>query len=181
MKKIIPFLTVVLLCISAAVYGNKNAEENSVIKIFDKYEGQEGVESITISPALLGLMGSGKTGDKKTQELISKISGLRILTLTNSKNSAKREALAAKLQREIFIAELRAVVEKDFAEIMKIKSSGEQVELYVRHKPDCKDCKSALLFITSTTEDVMVMYLSGVIDNSLIDAVMNGEIGISNK
>ena len=174
MKKIIPFLTVMLLSISAA-YGNKNAEESSVIKIFDKYEGKEGVESITISPALLGLMKSGKTSDKKTQELISKISGLRILTLSDGEDGKHRA------NREALIAELQAVVKKDFAEIMKVKSAGEQVELYMQHQPDCKECRSALLFITSSSGSVTVMYLAGTIDKTLIDAVMNGEIGVSNK
>jgi hypothetical protein len=50
----------------------------------------------------------------------------------------------------------------------------------VRSAPaNCKDCKGALLFITSETNSVTVIYLSGTIDKTLIDAVMKGEIGIS--
>ena len=171
MKKITPFLIIMLLSMSVA-YGNQNADESPVIKIFDKYEGKEGVESITISPALFGLMKSGKASDKKTQELILKISGLRILTLSDGADGKHRAT------REALVAELQAVIKKDFAEIMKVKSSGDQIELYMQHQPDCKDCQSALLFITSSNGEVAVMYLTGTIDKVLIDAVMNGEIGI---
>ena len=164
-----------LMCLPSGVYGQKDAEEDPVIKIFNKYEDRDGVESITISPALLGLMKNGKTNDKKTDELISKIAGLRILSITDGadgKGRTNREALAAELQ---------AVVKKDFEEIMKVKSSGDRIELYVRNRPNCKDCTSALLFITSADNSLTVMHLAGTIDKTLIDAVMNGEIGISNK
>jgi hypothetical protein len=175
MKSIVPLLIIaMLMSLPSGVYGQKDADEDPVIKIFKKYEDRDGVESITISPTFLGLM-NGKSNDKKTQDLISKITGLRILTLTDGaggKGRANREALTAELQ---------AVVKKDFEEIMKVRSSGERVELYVRHKQDCKDCKSALLFITSADNSLTVMHLAGIIDKTLIDAVMNGEIGISNK
>ena len=172
MKRVVPiFIITMLMCLPSGVYGQKNADD-PVLKIFNKYEEREGVESITISPALLGLMKNGNSTDKKTQELISKIGGLRILTLTDGadgKGRANREALTAELQ---------TVVKKDFEEIMKVKNLDERIELYVRN---CKDCKSALLFITSANKSLTVMHLAGTIDKTLIDAVMNGEIGISNK
>jgi len=176
MKRIVQILSImvlILICLPSGVFGQNT--DDPVIKIFNKYEEKEGVESITISPALLGLMKDGKTSDKKTQDLISKINGLRILTINDGadgKGRANREALTA---------ELKAVVKKDFEEIMKMKSSDERLELYVRNTPNCKDCKSALLFITSATDSVTAIYLSGTIDKSMIDAVMNGEIGISTK
>ena len=176
MKRLIPILiTMMLINCPMGVYGQKDADEDPIIRIFNKYEEKDGVESITISPALLGLMKNGKTNDKKTQELISKISGLRILTLNDGADGKGR------VNRETLTAELQSVVKKEFEEIMKVKSSGERIELYVRNKPDCKECKSALLFITSADASLTVMHLAGTIDKSLIDAVMNGEIGISNK
>jgi len=170
MKRVVPILIItMLMCLPSGIYGQKETED-PVLKIFDKYEEKEGVESITISPALLGLMKNGNSGDKKTQELISKITGLRILTLTNGKDGKGRA------NREALTNELQAVVKKDFEEIMKVRSSGERIELYVRN---CKDCMSALLFITSEANSLTVMHLAGTIDKTLIDAVMNGEIGIS--
>ena len=176
MKRIV-FVVIItmLICLPSGVYGQKDANDDPVIRIFKRYEEKEGVESITISPTLFGMM-NGKTNDKKTQDLISKITGLRILTLTDDADGKGRA------NREAITRELKAVVQKDYEEIMKVKSSDDRLELYVRNKPtNCKDCQGALLFITSATNSVTVIYLSGTIDKSLIDAVMNGEIGITNK
>ena len=176
MKRIVHMLSITAMIwagLSSSVYAQ--SADDPVIKIFNKYEEREGVESITISPTLFGMM-SGKSNDKKTQDLLSKINALRILTLSDG-NDGKGRA-----NREAVTNELKSVVQKDFEEIMKVKSSDDRLELFVRNKPaNCKDCKGALLFITSATNSVTVIYLTGTIDKSLIDAVMNGEIGISNK
>jgi len=178
MKRIIPaaiatFMAMLTL-LPAQVYGQRDAAD-PVLKIFDKYEEREGIESITISPALLGLMRSGSASDKKTQELSSKISGLRILSMSNTANSRVRA------NRDALSAELQAVVKTGFEEIMKVRTSEERVELYVRNRPDCKDCAGALLFIASSDKSFTVMHLAGTIDKTLIDAVMKGEIGLSNR
>ena len=176
MKRIVHIIIVMALTwigLPSGLYGQSN--DDPVINILNKYEEREGVESITISPALLGMM-SGKSNDKKTQDLLSKINGLRILTLSDGADGKGRA------NREAITRELKAVVQEGFEEIMKVKSSDDRLELYVRNKPaNCKDCKGALLFITSSNNSVTVIYLSGTIDKSLIDAVMNGEIGISGK
>ena len=170
MKAVVNFLAVMILVSSPlVVYGQRDNSEDPVIKIFNKYEERDGVESITISPALLRLMKNGKSNDKKTQELISKISGLRILSLTDGEGGRGRA------NRESLTAELQSVVKKDFEEIMMVRSSGERMELYSQNK----DGKGALLFITSSSNSVTVMHLAGTIDKTLIDAVMNGEIGLS--
>jgi hypothetical protein len=176
MKRFGSILIIAILTgLPSGIYGQKDTDEDPVIKIFNKYEEREGIESISISPALLRLMKDGRTGDKKTQDLISKIIGLRILTLTDGADGKGRT------NREALNGELQTVVKKDFVEFMMVKNADERVELYVRNTPDCKDCKSALLFITSTSKSITVMHLAGNVDKSLIDAVMNGEIGISHK
>ncbi len=176
MKRVVSiFITIMLISMPTGAFAQKEGGDDPILKIFDKYEEKEGVESITISPALLGMMKNGKTNDKKTQDLISKITGLRILTLNDGANGKGRP------NREALTAELQAAVKTDFEEIMKVKNSGERIELYVRNKPDCKDCQGALLFITSASSSLTVMHLAGKIDKTLIDAVMNGEIGTSSK
>ena len=163
---IITFLTVLP---SVSAYGQKSGDDDPVIKLFNKYEEKEGVESISISPALLGLMKEGRTGDKKTQELVSRISGLRILTISDGADGKGRS------NREALNGELQTLVKKDFVEYMMVKNANERVELYVRNTSE----KGALLFITSNANSTTLMHLAGLIDSKLIDAVMNGEIGIS--
>ena len=177
MKRIVVIVTAMLMSIPLVVYAQKSEEADPVLKLFNQYEEKEGVESVSISPALLGLMKGGKANDKKTQELISKITGLRILAIADSTDSRRR------VNREAFTAELRAIVKADFEEIMKMKTANERIELYVRSKPDCKsnDCKSALLFIISANSSISATHLAGTVDKTLIDAVINGEISLSNK
>jgi hypothetical protein len=175
MKKIIPLLTIMLMSMSLVVYGQKKTDEkvneDPIVKILKKYEDSPGVESITISPALLEIMKGRKDNNKETQELFSKISELRVLTMAATDSSRH-------IVLKTFTAELQTVVKKDFKEYMKIKSAGERSELYVRDKPDCNDCSRALLFISSTAEYITVIYLAGTIDKTLIDAVMNGSISV---
>ena len=172
MERVLKILSVfILMGIVPHVYGQQRDASNDdpVIRIFNRYEERDGVESITISPALLGLMRNGRTNDQKTQELISKITGLRIITLKDGddgKGRANREAITVELQN---------VVKNDFEEIMIVRSAGERIELYVRNR----DGRGALLFITSSANSITAMHLAGTIDKTLIDAVMKGEIGIS--
>jgi len=168
MKRLVHILVIsILISLPAGVYGQTG--EDPVIGIFNKYEQREGVESISISPAMLRLMQSGRANDQRTQELISKITGLRILTITDGRGSAGRT------NREALTAELQTVVRRDFEEFMSVRDAGERVELHVRSVAG----RNALLLITSSASSVTVIYLTGTIDQSLIDAVMRGEIGIS--
>lgn len=170
MKKIIfVFTAAILVNWTAGAFGQKNGSTDPVLKIFDKYEAGEGVESVSISPAMLGIMKNDKNNDKKSQDLISKISGLRILTLTDEVDGKTREGL---------VSDLQAVIKKDFEEIMKVKNSNERIELYVKKDADSNDFKSALLFVTSSDSSVTVMHLAGKIDKNLIKAVINGDIDI---
>ena len=169
MKIVVKVLVLsILICSPSGIYGQKETED-AVIKIFNKYEEREGVESVKISPALLGLMQNGNSNDSKNQDLVSKISGFRILSINDGadgKGRANREALTVELQ---------AVVKNGFEEIMIVRSAGERVELYAQ----IREGKGALLFITSSENSVTVMHLAGTIDKTLIDAVMNGDIKIS--
>ena len=169
MNNIIKILVISILICPLKAYGQREAAEDPIIKIFNKFEDRDGVESVTISPALLGLMRNDRTNDPKTQALISRINGLRIITISDGEHGRGRA------NREALTTELQAAVKVDFEEIMIVRSGGERVELYVRSK----DNKGALLFITSNASTVTVMHLAGNIDKTLIDAVMNGEIGIS--
>ena len=169
MNRVVKILVICILLSPFSVYGQRDAVEDPVIRIFNKYEERDGVESITISPALLGLMRNGRTNDQKTKDLISRINGLRIITISDGADGKGRT------NREALTAELQAAVKTDFEEIMMVRSAGERMELYIRNK----DNRGALLFITSSANTVTVMHLAGTVDKMLIDAVMNGDIGIS--
>ncbi|MDR0814751.1 MAG: DUF4252 domain-containing protein [Bacteroidales bacterium] len=177
MKKIrnLLYVSILLSLAVSSAFGQKETGDDLIPGIFDRYEDKTGVESITISPSLLMTIKNGKTNDKKTQDLVAKIAGLRILII---KNNDDKDNL-----RESLLAELKTAVKKGYEQIMTIKESGERLELHIRIVADKNDNKqtSALLFITSGSDSVTVMHLSGNIDKSVIDAVTNGEISVSKK
>jgi len=159
----------ILICLPSVAYGQ--AGDDPIIRIFNKYEAKDGVESISISPALLGMMTrAGGANDQRTRDLISKITGLRILTISD--NSGNR----GRANREAFTAELQTVLKRDFTEFMSMRNADERVELYVRNVSENQ--ANALLLITTATNSVTVIHLAGNIDKTLIDAVISGEIGI---
>ena len=173
MKEIIPMLiTALLLCLPLKISA-QNEKTDPVVAVLDKYEDRDGVESITISPALIGLM-SNKSNDRKTQDLISKISGLRIISINNRTDKEKP-------MYEQFLSELRPLLGNSYDQILKAKNEDSRVELYVKKNIEKLGKKGALIFITSENQSVTTMYLSGNIDKDLIDAVMNGDIGMSGK
>ncbi len=176
MKQFIPMMIAAMLLCLPFHLSAQSENPDPILSIFNKYEDKDGVESITISPSLLGLMKTGKTNDKKTQDLVAKILGLRILSISD-KADQKENPL-----REQLLAELKPVLNKDYEQFLKVKSEGDRVELYIKKNAGKNSNQnSALLFITSESRSVTVMHLAGIIDKELIDAVMNGEIGTSTK
>jgi hypothetical protein len=167
MKFLIIFIS---LCFGLSVYGQSS---DPIIEIFNKYEQRDGVQSVSISPSLLRMIQGGRMSDPKTADLISKITGLRIISLTDG------AAAQVRASRESLMNELKVVVNNNFTEFMSVVSSGTRVELYVRNSSNCQDCKNSLLMVTTTANSATVMHLAGTIDQSLIDAVMKGEIGFS--
>jgi hypothetical protein len=173
MKKLFSILTIsILICLPSVVYAQTG--DDPIIRIFNKYEEKDGVESVSISPALLRMMTrAGGANDQRTQDLISKITGLRILTISD--NSSNR----GRTNREAFTTELQTVVRNHFTEFMSVRNADERVELYVRNAPENQT--NALLLITTASNSVTVIHLAGNIDKTLIEAVMSGEIGITNR
>ncbi len=167
MSRIISLMAILLLLCSPTVVMAQSGDD-PILSILNKYEKEEGIESITISPSLLALMQKSKNNDQKTQELVAKITGLRILTVTD-KPGQSRKPLS-----EQFFSDLQSIGKTGFEQIMKVKSDKDNVELYVSKG----DKKAVLLFISSEKNSATAIYLSGLIDKALIDAVMNGEIGV---
>ena len=157
---------------AASAYGQKPVYEDPVPQILDAYEEKEGVEAITISPtAILALIKNGKAQDKKTKELLSKITELRILIVGS-------DELMEQLK-----AELNPALQKGYTQIMKAKVTGNHMLLYAQNIPENAESshRNALLAIISEPQSASVMYLSGDVDASLTEAVMSGKISVSGK
>ncbi|MDD2584178.1 MAG: DUF4252 domain-containing protein [Bacteroidales bacterium] len=161
MKRVFIIMVVLLF----PIVGTGQAKQ--VNDILDKYEKKKNVESILISPALLQLAG-GSNVDITTNELLSKISQLRIL---NIKSSAMENGVPlSKLLRE----DLDQLIEKEkLNRIIRVQDNDELLEMFIT-----QSTKGVLLFIASGSKEFSVISIFGEIDKSVINAAISGEIKV---
>ena len=57
------------------------AQKTPVDKLFEKYANQKGFTTVNISGKLLGFASQMETGDKATSDLLSGLSGIRVLSV----------------------------------------------------------------------------------------------------
>ena len=57
------------------------AQKTPVDKLFEKYANQKGFTTVNISGKLLGFASQLEAGDKATSNMLSKLSGIRVLTV----------------------------------------------------------------------------------------------------
>ncbi len=164
MKKIVLLvLAVIVLPLTAA------AQNKKISDIFDKYEKKSGVESISISPALLDFMDTGSKSD--TKELLSRIEEMRILNVPN-KIMEKGVAVRELLRQDLLVL----VKSEQFSRVVKVDSEESSIEMYM-----IKGNRGVLLFMTSDDNSFTAISILGDIDKTVTNAVLNGGITINKK
>nr|WP_319570954.1 DUF4252 domain-containing protein [uncultured Draconibacterium sp.] len=163
MKKLLLILAVVL---PMAVL----AQKSPVDKLFEKYANQKGMTTVNISGKLLGFAAQIETGDKDTQELLSGLNGVRIL-------SVEDDALNEKLD---FYKELEAdgfFKNNDFEVLMEVTEDDEIVRFLAR---DAGNGKISDLILVVGGDDNALISISGIIDPQSIGKItkaINVDVG----
>ena len=153
-------LILVLLPLCAGILSAQTSQMN-VEKVIEFYSTKNSVESVEISPQFMAMMAGQSGGDK---ELFSKVSGIKVISMSKESNSTK-DAITTMMEQ------MREAVKKDnYNQIMKVKSDGSLVEMHVRD--------STLLFLVQDDKEGVVLYINGKVDADLIKAVMDGQITI---
>lgn len=146
-----------------------SGQNKEINDLFDKYEKKRSVESVVISPPPPPVPSAGKNSkDNEAQEWMSKISEMRILTVGSGvmeNNVPVRQSLKDDMEKLIKIF--------NFSRLLKVKESGEEVELYVN-----KNKTGVLLFLNSSTEEYTVIAMFGNIDDNILKSAMSGGIHI---
>ena len=147
-----------------------SGQNKEINDLFDKYEKKSSVESVVISPPPPPPVPSaGKNSkDKEAQEWMSKITEMRILTVGSGvmeNNVPVRQSLKADMEK--------LITTFNFSRLLKVKDSGEEVELYVN-----KNKTGVLLFLNSSTEEYTVIAMFGDIDDKMLKTAMSGGIHI---
>ncbi len=119
MKKIILIITIIL---PLAVMGQKSA----VDKLFEKYANKEGFTTVNISGKLLGLASQADTINKATNDILSKLTGIRILKVED-KEIAGNLDFFDELNKEGFFKN------KEYEVLMEVTQKDEVVRFLAKN------------------------------------------------
>lgn len=137
-------LTLCLLC-GSLLYAQSNTFKN----LFEKYENEDNVTIVSISKSMFNLIpGNIKTGNVDIKSVLPKIESLLLIT---TDKSAVREKMSSEFK---FLIEKN----KDYEELMRIKSDKTNVIFNIRKKGDMIH---ELIMLVTDEEDFAAIQLLG--------------------
>lgn len=163
MKKLVLILAVLL---PLAVL----AQKTPVDKLFEKYANQKGFTTVNISGKLLGFASQIETGDKATSDMLSSLSGIRVLTVEDSELN-KTLDFYAELEKEGFFKN------NNYEVLMEVTEPNEIVRFLAKDAGNGKI--SDLLLVVGGDENTLIS-ISGIIDPQNIGKItgaMNIDVG----
>ncbi|RIH67262.1 DUF4252 domain-containing protein [Mariniphaga sediminis] len=147
MKKLIFILSLML---PLAVF----AQKSPVDRLFEKYANKEGFTTVNISGKLLGFASAIDTGDEAASEMLSKLSGIRILTVEDDELNDKLDFFA-ELEKDGFFKK------NDYEVLMEVTESDEVVRFLAK---DGGNGKFSDLILVVGGDDNALISISGIID-----------------
>ncbi|MDX1284569.1 MAG: DUF4252 domain-containing protein [Draconibacterium sp.] len=163
MKKLLVILAVVL---PMAVL----AQKTPVDKLFDKYANQKGFTTVNISGKLLGFAAQIETGDEDTQDLLSGLNGIRVLTVEDDELNKKLD-FYKELEAEGFFKN------NNFEVLMEVTEEDEVVRFLAK---DAGNGKISDLLLVVGGDDNALISISGIIDPENIGKItkaVNVDVG----
>jgi hypothetical protein len=149
----------------------QNRRIRTIDDLFAAYEQERGVGYISISPSLLRL--SKDKNSTEMDEVFNSIASLRILNLDISPES---ESLANRIRRDVAYL----VQQERFEEVVKMREGEGNFVVYLSKNVN-KGTRQieALLMVASEKTELVLIGISGSITQKVIDAVLEGKIGIT--
>ena len=167
MKKLFLILAVVL---PLAVL----AQKTPVDKLFEKYANQKGFTTVNISGKLLGFASQLETGDKATSDMLSKLSGIKVLTVEDDALN-KTINFYEELEKDGFFKN------NGYEVLMEVTEPDEVVRFLAK---DAGNGKLSDLLLIVGGDDNALISISGIInpeDISKITGAMNINVGGEDK
>jgi len=143
MKKIITLVVTILMFATAN-------QAQTLEKLFDKYADDERFEYVSIGGGMMNLAGVLGGLDKKDKNIVSKMRGLKILTL----NANSESTLWRQLDRDL--KELLKV--GNFESAVEARDKGEKVNIYYRFGVNNK---SDMLIVSQEKGEFSLIWISG--------------------
>jgi hypothetical protein len=150
MRTLIIFLSFVLISITG--FGQNKDIDN----IFNKFEGKNGVTSVNITKDMMNLAAQMDSSDLKIKDLVSQISGIRILAF---------EGAATPEDKVSFDNMVKSLPINDYKELMVVKEKDMNVKML--SKESHGRIAEFLLLVTGGNHQAMVS-IAGNIDPKLL-------------
>ncbi len=147
MKKLVLMMAMLL---PMAVFAQKTA----VDKLFEKYANQKGFTTVNISGKMLGFASQMETGDKATANILSSLSGIRVLSVEDESLN-KTLNFYAELEKEGFFKN------NGYEVLMEVTGPDEMVRFLAK---DAGNGKISDLLLVVGGDDNALISISGIID-----------------
>ncbi len=165
MKRLILILAVVL---PMAVL----AQKTPVDRLFDKYANKEGFTTVNISGKLLGFASKIETGDDATSDVLSKLKGIRILSVDNKELTGKLD-FYKELEQDGFFKN------NEYEVLMEVTEANEVVRFLAK---DGGNGKFSDLVLVVGGDDNALISISGIIDPENIGKITKSlDINVNGK
>ena len=139
------------------------AQKTPVDKLFEKYANQKGFTTVSISGKLLGFASQIETDDKATTDMLSSLSGIRVLTVEDPELN-KNLDFYAELEKDGFFKN------NGYEVLMEVTEPNEVVRFLAKDAGNGKI--SDLLLVVGGDENTLIS-ISGIIDPENISKITN--------
>ena len=162
MKKLLVTLIMLVFATAGIMQG-----QTAIDDLYQEYAGEKGFTSINISPEMFSFLAGLDMNDssdkaKETQDMVEKLSGLKMLVYEPEKGQ----------KNEAFLNEVRSLSKvKGYSELMSVDSEKETVKFLAKKGPDGK--VHELLMIVFDEEEAVVMSMTGLLDMKSISQISN--------
>lgn len=148
-----------ILTLSLSFLGLSQAD--AIDRIADKYEGKEGVTSVSVTKSMFELFSEIETEgeDQEFMKILKNLNEIRILTVENDKDL-------------VFYKEVSSSISTSgYQKLMEVNDGGEKVKFYVIKK-DSKITK--FLLLVGSIDESVVIFIDGLIDMKQISKLAKG-------
>ena len=138
--------------------------------LFTSYEQEAGLEYVALSSRLLSMM---RGSDKETTDILNKLSSLYLIYV---EDKSRQLPLTQRIQNEVEAM----VKDQRYENLMQVRKKDEAFTIYISPPIGPQGYSEALLVVINEASTFSVMGITGIISQTVINAVMDGKIGVTN-
>lgn len=143
----------IIILVSIFAFGNRaHSQDDAITKFFAKYTNDDRFENVYISGSMLSMLGAKPEGQKEDKELLQVLSGLTGLRILTTESGPAKE---------LFEEASSLMSGKGFENLMTIKDKEDAVTFLTKKGPTGIN---ELLLMTWDGKEFMLMSITGKID-----------------